>query len=168
MGFCREKGCQPASPLQVKEFSEIADGLRLLRSGNQMGKLVFKARDSEMVMAIPPPIKAAVFKSDAAYIIIGGFGGLGQHIAKWMAGNGARHLIFLSRSGRNRPEAKKTIADIEALGANVTAYQCDISNFEQVQQVMNEVTADERPPVRGVVQAAMSLAVSSFTEYMPI
>ncbi|GAB1218627.1 hypothetical protein ATERTT37_007890 [Aspergillus terreus] len=167
MGFCLEKGCQPASPLQVKGFSEIADGLRLLRGGNQMGKVVFKATGSETVMAIPPPIKPIEFLSDASYIIVGGFGGLGQHIAKWMAGNGARHLIFLSRSGGNRLEAKKLIADIEAQGANVTAYQCDISNFEQVQQVMNEITADGRPPVRGVVQAAMSLADATFRQMTP-
>ncbi|KAL4890688.1 hypothetical protein BDV59DRAFT_209620 [Aspergillus ambiguus] len=165
--FYHGKNCQPATPLMVKGFSEIADGMRLLRSGEHIGKIVFKADDFETVMAIPPAPKPAEFHANATYIIIGGFGGLGHHIAKWMAENGARNLVFLSRSGANQPHAKSVLADIESKGAKVKAYKCDIGHLEQVEKVMNEITAEGQLPVRGIVQAAMSLADSTFRQMTP-
>lgn len=41
MRFYFENNCNPPSPLHVMTFSEISDGLRLLHSGKQMGKIVF-------------------------------------------------------------------------------------------------------------------------------
>jgi len=42
------------------------------------------------------------------------------------------------------------------------AYACVIGNPEQVEQAV-EKCKQEMPPIRGVIQAAMSLAVSSTT-----
>lgn len=41
---------------------------------------------------------------DVSYFLPGGFGGLGQAIAVWMAIHGARHLIFFFRSGADNVE----------------------------------------------------------------
>ena len=142
-------------------FSHIPDGLRLLRSGKQVGKIVFQAKNDDEVLAIPPPRKAVKLHADATYIIVGGFGGLGQHIAKWMAQRGARTLVFLSRSGADHVDARKVLEEIATEGGKGIAYKCDICDLEQVEATMKAIATDGLPVVRGIVQAAMALAVSS-------
>ncbi|KAF9887258.1 hypothetical protein FE257_010386 [Aspergillus nanangensis] len=166
MRFYYVNNCQPASPLHVMGFSEIADGLRSLQNGKQTGKIVCKAKDNDLVMAMPPPLQPVEFNDGVTYIIVGGFGGLGQHIAMWMVEHGARNLVFLSRSGADSLEAKKILREIHEKGAHAVGYKCDISNLQLVEQTMNDV-ADQWPPVRGVVQAAMSLADATFKEMTP-
>lgn len=160
MKFYFAKNCQPVSPLHVMSFAEIPDGLRLLHSGKQIGKVVFQAKDEDEILAIPPPIKTAEFRTDATYIIAGGFGGLGQHIVKWMARQGARTLVFLSRSGADHPDAPEVLAEISKEGGVGIAYKCDICDLRQVKTIVRQIEADGLPPVRGIIQAAMVLAVS--------
>jgi shikimate 5-dehydrogenase len=38
---------------------------------------------------------------DYSYLLVGGLGGIGRSIARSLALNGAKHLIFISRSGRS-------------------------------------------------------------------
>jgi hypothetical protein len=73
-----------------------------------------------------------------------------------MADQGARNLIFTSRSGDKRPEAKKLLANLHAQGVHVKAYACDISDTNQLDAVLQEA-ALEFPPIRGVVTCAMHL-----------
>ncbi|GCB20597.1 lovastatin diketide synthase LovF [Aspergillus awamori] len=167
MRFYFENNCYPPSPLHVMTFPEIPDGLRLLHSGKQMGKIIFQAKDEDQVLAIPPPIKATKLDADATYIIAGGFGGLGQHIAKWMAQRGARTLVFLSRSGSDHLDAPRVLEEIASEGANGVAYKCDICDLEQVEATMKRMATDGLPAVRGIVQAAMALADSTFEQMTP-
>ncbi len=77
-----------------------------------------------------------------------------------MVRQGAKHLVFLSRSGDKKPEAKETIRTLRDQGANVAAYSCDIANADEVQSVLNHC-AKGFPPIRGVIQGAMVLKVCS-------
>ncbi|CAG8902537.1 unnamed protein product [Penicillium egyptiacum] len=167
MEFYYEFHCQPAGPLHVLNFSEIPHGLRLLRGGKQIGKVVLKAGDADMVMAIPPPIKTAQFRSNATYIVVGGFGGLGEYIAKWMVEHGAQHLVLLSRRGADHPDARKVLQNLAAAGANVQAFKCDISDIESVKKVMKQWELEGSRPVRGIIQAAMTLADATFRQMTP-
>ena len=75
-----------------------------------------------------------------------------------MVRQGAKHIVFLSRSGDRKPEAKETIRALRSQGANVTAYSCDIANSDEVQSVLNHC-ANDFPPIRGAIQGAMVLRV---------
>lgn len=75
-----------------------------------------------------------------------------------MVRQGARNIIFLSRSGDKKPEARKTIEELVQKGVKVTAYSCDVGNAEQVEEVLRK-SAEEYPPIRGVIQGAMVLKV---------
>jgi hypothetical protein len=44
------------------------------------------------------------FRDGACYLLVGDIGGLGRAIATWMVENGARHIMFISRSAKEGPE----------------------------------------------------------------
>ena len=75
-----------------------------------------------------------------------------------MVRQGAKHIVFLSRSGDGKAEAKETIQTLKNQGASVAAYKCDITNGEEVQRVLKECAKDF-PPIRGAIQGAMVLKV---------
>lgn len=110
---------------------------------------------------VPAPTNGALFEADAAYLLAGGMGGLGRSIGKWMVRNGARNLIFCSRSGDSSPEAKQTIRDLQDAGATVLAYACDIADEARLQQVVDDLSR-KTLRVRGIIQSAMVLRVSLF------
>ncbi len=89
----------------------------------------------------------------------GGLGGIGRSLGHWMVQQGAKNLVFLSRSGSTKPESKKAIEELSDKGARVTAYSCDVGNAEEVQEVLRQCS-QEFPPIRGVIQGAMVLKVS--------
>ncbi|GAA3117397.1 hypothetical protein GCM10020254_75280 [Streptomyces goshikiensis] len=63
-------------------------------------------------------------------LVTGGTGALGAHVARWLAGNGAEHLILTSRRGAEAPGAVELREELTALGARVTLAACDVSDRE--------------------------------------
>ncbi|KAH9934282.1 ketoacyl-synt-domain-containing protein [Fomitopsis serialis] len=79
----------------------IGDALRLALSHPADFTEVFSP-PIELLGVAPPaevPSHMRIFDPEKAYVLIGGIGGLGLHIAYWMYKNGARELILTSRSG---------------------------------------------------------------------
>jgi NAD(P)-dependent dehydrogenase (short-subunit alcohol dehydrogenase family) len=91
-------------------------------------------------------------------MIPGGLGGLGRAIAYWMVQQGARHIVFTSRSGATKPEAQKLLAELHKMGAKTMAFACDISKVSELQKVLTAIDK-ELPPVKGVITCAMQLQV---------
>jgi NAD(P)-dependent dehydrogenase (short-subunit alcohol dehydrogenase family) len=79
-------------------------------------------------------------------------------MAHWMVDRGARNLIFLSRSGVQKEEARNLVKELTAQGARIAAYACDLSDEDRLKLVLQEVSRD-LPPIRGVIQGAMVIAV---------
>ncbi|KAI8948157.1 hypothetical protein F4801DRAFT_604654 [Xylaria longipes] len=99
---------------------------------------------------------------DATYLLVGCLGGLGRSLTKWMMGCGARHFAFISRSGIDKPEAARLIADIELSGASTQVLRADASDEEAVAKIVQSLQAQR--PVRGVVHAAMVLKDGMFEQ----
>jgi NAD(P)-dependent dehydrogenase (short-subunit alcohol dehydrogenase family) len=95
-------------------------------------------------------------KSDGSYFIVGGFKGLCGSIAVYMARQGAKCLVTLSRSGYDDETSKKVAADIRALGTELILVTGDVTKQEDVNSVFRSVTK----PIRGIIQGAMVLKVS--------
>ncbi|OXV11891.1 hypothetical protein Egran_00348 [Elaphomyces granulatus] len=163
MEFIRVGSLQPVLPINVMNYSQIEEGFRLVQRGVHIGKVVFKANDDDMVMALPRPVKATTFDSEATYILSGGLGSLGQELSKWMTRNGARNLAFLSRSSAAKAESQTFLSGLARDGVRAVVYACDIGIAEHVEQAVARCK-EEMPPIRGVIQSAMSLADSSFTQ----
>jgi len=101
-----------------------------------------------------------LLQADATYVLIGGTGGLGRSIAKWMVSKGARNIVLLSRSGAVKGTAKDQIDAMNAAGANIVIRRCNVVDRADVDMLLS-VGLEGLPPVRGVVHGAMVLRVSS-------
>lgn len=65
-------------------------------------------------------------------LITGAFGGIGAALARHLVQrHGVRSLVLTSRSGSESPGAAALIAELEGLGADVTAVACDIGDRAQ-------------------------------------
>ncbi|KAL8731366.1 MAG: hypothetical protein Q9166_003458 [cf. Caloplaca sp. 2 TL-2023] len=105
--------------------------------------------------------QSATFDSEARYVITGGFGGLGRSITKWMVDRGAHDIVLLSRRGATTIAAQGFLGDLENRGVHIEAMVCDVSKREDVVQAFQKISAADRP-VKGVVNAALSLSDLSF------
>ncbi|MFH8760721.1 type I polyketide synthase, partial [Streptomyces atroolivaceus] len=93
------------------------DQLAVRPSGVRARRLVRAAASAGRDGAWQPP-KGTV-------LITGGTGALGGHIARWLAGRGAEHLMLLSRSGPDAEGADELRAELTVAGARVTVLSCD-------------------------------------------
>ncbi|NUH44376.1 SDR family NAD(P)-dependent oxidoreductase, partial [Streptomyces samsunensis] len=85
-------------------------------------------------------------------LVTGGTGALGGHIARWLAHQGAEHLVLTSRRGMAAPGASELLADLEAAGAAVTVAVCDVAERAQLAELVAEVG-----PLTAVVHTAALL-----------
>jgi hypothetical protein len=94
----------------------------------------------------------------SAYIIAGGLGGLGRSISTWMAERGARHLVFVSRTGGTKPEAMDAIQELHIMGVKTDIVTCSVSNKEALVTAVEQIT--QSTTVKGVVHATVGEDVS--------
>lgn len=92
-------------------------------------------------------------KSDASYLITGGFGGFGLGMAQWLVEQGAKHLILVSRSGANSHEARSAVAELTSKGAHVKAAAVDIADAARVHELLMDIET-HMPPLKGIFHAA--------------
>lgn len=153
---------KPIEPITVFGISQVETAFRLLQSGKTTGKLVVVPKAGEQVKATHPVnVNTAIFRADASYLIIGGTGGLGRSMTKWMVGKGARNIVLVSRRARLEGAVQQLADDLkQSAGANVVVKACDVTDKESVQSLINSCNS-ELPLIAGVVHAGMVLRVSS-------
>jgi acyl transferase domain-containing protein/SAM-dependent methyltransferase/acyl carrier protein len=89
---------------------------------------------------------------DRSYLITGGLGAIGLSVARWLAGQGARHLVLVGRSHGSRA-AGDAVRSLEEAGVRILSTRADVSQPEQMAEVFAEM-AKELPPLAGVMHAA--------------
>ena len=98
-------------------------------------------------------------------LITGGTGGLGAHVARWLALRGAEHLLLVSRRATEAPDAARLVAELTELGSQVTIASCDVADHERVAELLDSLP--EERPLGGIVHAAgvgVQGAIDSLTE----
>ncbi len=86
-------------------------------------------------------------------LVTGGTGAIGGHVARWLAREGAEHVVLTSRRGLDAPGAGELKAELEELGAAVTVAACDIADRAAVAGLLQELAADGHR-IRSVFHAA--------------
>ncbi|MBV7331443.1 amino acid adenylation domain-containing protein [Chloroflexi bacterium TSY] len=84
-----------------------------------------------------------------SYLITGGRGGIGLQIARWLAEQGAGHLILLGRS-EPTPEVSRALDELEATGTTITVAQSDVCD----QRALSDIRSHLIYPLRGIIHAA--------------
>lgn len=100
---------------------------------------------------------------DMAYMLVGGFGGVGRSVAMLLTDLGARKLCFVSRSGPASVSAKELVRDLEVRGVEVQSYRCDIVSADAVRQTIADCQK-QLGSLKGVIISAMVLRDALFNK----
>ncbi|WP_395577395.1 type I polyketide synthase [Streptomyces sp. BK79] len=103
----------------------------------------------------PPTRPDTTWRPSGTVLVTGGTGALGAQLATWLAGQGAEHLLLVSRSGTAAPEAAALQARVRALGADVTVAACDITDRDALADLIGTIPAER--PLRSVFHTAALL-----------
>jgi acyl transferase domain-containing protein len=90
---------------------------------------------------------------DGVYLITGGCGTLGLHVARWLVAEGARHLVLVSRSGATNAAAHTTLSALRSSGAVIQVEQANVANEESINGLFAKLRTDGIR-LRGIVHAA--------------
>jgi acyl transferase domain-containing protein len=142
-----EAGVLQPLPVQSFRFDESATAFRFMSQARHVGKI---ALVMPRVADAPP-----IVRTEATYLITGGFGGLGLLLAEWMVNQGATHIVLF---GRRPPHGARAEA-VDALrkrGADIHALIGDVSSTDDVRHALDTIRRT-MPPLRGVLHAAGTL-----------
>lgn len=113
-----------------------------------------KTLPSAQIKSMDP--RPYIYDQSGVYIISGGTGGLGLELAKRMAQNGAGNLVLLSRNGHSA-QIEPDIQIIKNFGASISVLSLDITDKQQVHNLINSLLA-EKKSIKGIVHAAGTLS----------
>ena len=133
-----------------------------MHHGKHIGKIVLQLRDDEghhLTETQTPPKGLVDLDPSAAYILLGGLGGLGRSVALYMAERGARNLIFLQRSA-DHPKHQQYVKELESLGVNVRCVKGNAAQRADIERAIDETPA----PVKGILNLTITLADEAFPD----
>ncbi|SLF06940.1 type I polyketide synthase [Mycobacteroides abscessus] len=142
------------TPLPYTRFpiEEVVGAFEAVFRAEHMGRIVLDLRDQTPTL-LPRKPEPAPVRPGHSYLITGGFGGFGLATARSLARAGATHLILASRSGATTEVARAQIEALRAADVDVWEEQVDISDYDQVADLIAKVEASGHP-LRGVFHAA--------------
>ncbi|SEH60374.1 type I polyketide synthase [Magnetospirillum fulvum] len=148
-----DSGALRPLPVTMFPLHQAEDGFRYMAQARHIGKIVL-SRDSEDRQSLIR--ERGPVSPEATYCVTGGLGALGLKVARWLADEGARHLVLTGRNAPN-PTAEAAIAQLREAGVAVEIVAADVALAEDVGRVMAQIDAS-MPPLKGIVHAAGLLA----------
>ena len=147
------------SPIVDKVYpaKEIEPAFRYLMTGQHMGKVMVDFSTEQLPTAILP--SSSVFSAHATYIMSGGTGAVGLKMVQWMAEQGARYFILLSRRGEAsvRPSELRDLRALERFGVKVLIAKADVGRAEDVKAAYALARSQGHPVKVGLLHLAMVL-----------
>ena len=147
------------SPLVDKVYSakDIEPAFRYLMAGQHMGKVMVDFSAENLPTAIYP--SSHVFVNSVTYMLSGGCGAVGLRVVQWMAEQGARYFILLSRRGESalRASELKELRSLERFGVHIHIAKADVGSKADVKRSYDEARALGHPANVGIMHLAMVL-----------
>ncbi|MEU3114248.1 type I polyketide synthase [Micromonospora chalcea] len=126
-------------PRRTWDVRRAPEAFRFLSQARHVGKLA---------LSIPQAPRL-----DGTVLVSGATGTLGALLCRHLVtAHGARQLLLVSRRGPDAEGADELLADLKALGADVSIVAADLADPDAVADVLSMV--DRRHPLRAVVHAA--------------
>ena len=129
----------PAPRVRSFPIAESGSAFRQMAMARHIGRIAISHRGGG-------PLSV---RRDAAYLISGGLGALGLHMAAWLADHGASHLVLM---GRSEPSAAavRQMTDMQSRGVRVEVVRGDVACAADLEFLAQP----GRPPLRGIIHAA--------------
>ena len=149
-------------PLRCTTYplADVTEAFRQMAGARHLGKLVLTLPQQGEVGAVLPDGPVPV-REGGTYLITGGLRGLGLATARWLAGQGAGHLVLNGRTAPTGTDAQ-TLGELSATGTNVTVILGDIGRPGTADRLVAAATADGAR-LDGVVHCAMVLDDAAVT-----
>ncbi|GAB2515371.1 type I polyketide synthase [Nocardia heshunensis] len=132
-------------------MNDVVAAFEAIVRPKQIGRIVLDL--DEPAPRVRPLLPAVGIRSDATYLVSGGFGSFGLATARWLVREGARHLVLVGRSGAASEVAAQQLREFRAAGITVIEECLDISDPSAVASAVKRI-ADQGIPLRGVFHAA--------------
>ncbi|WP_216216671.1 type I polyketide synthase [Amycolatopsis aidingensis] len=114
---------------------------------------------------VPAPVVAAPgrWRPGGSTLVTGGTGTLAPHVARWLAGHGAGHLVLVSRAGPESPRAAELVSELAELGATAEVVACDVTDADALARLRADLS-ERGHQVRTVIHAAARIELCSLAE----
>ncbi|KAH7110810.1 polyketide synthase [Dendryphion nanum] len=141
---------QGLEPFTIDPLTEAQGAFQSLLSGSQQGKKILRVGSSMSLMTQPPRPTLAKLRQDGSYLVVGGTGGLGRVIIRFLAQLGARRIITLSPSGNDKVETKYLAEELYQQGVELVSVKGTASDVDKLKTIAQECGLQ---PVCGVIHA---------------
>ena len=125
------------------------------------GSGVFARRLARAPLAGPPQ---RTWQPRGTVLVTGGTGGLAAHVARWLARDGAQHIVLTSRRGPAAPGIAALAAELSSHGARVTLAACDTADHDTLARLIHHLTT-ATPPLTAIAPSVT--VTSSLTAVTP-
>lgn len=161
--YYREGHIQPIVPVTVYNADDIGDCFLYMQKGQHIGKIVVGMENNGKGPRASTATKRHNYRFDpaASYLLVGGLGGLGRAVSSWMVDNGARHLIYLSRTAGETESDKGFFEELRSQECTVTPVKGNVTILADVQRAV--AAAPATAPLQGVINMSMVLRDHNFS-----
>ncbi|CAF0776234.1 unnamed protein product [Adineta steineri] len=174
-------------PTVIYEPSQVIEAFMRSNNAQTMGKAVVRLTSSEQPLHLNinqieklPEDNDTMFPlnvcNNGTILISGGFGGLGLTMSRWMIEkHGVKHIVLMSRrtlveleqpSNPQYDDWLRLKRTVNELNAHVDVVQADVTNFQQVHDLILRLNQSSYP-VRGIIHSAViaeDLTLSNLTQ----
>ncbi|MER5556559.1 type I polyketide synthase [Streptomyces sp. NPDC002793] len=132
-----------ASARDPRSFTRLAAALTRTDDEDQMAVRARATLGRRLCHTDPvPPGAGTGWRPHGTVLVTGGTGAIGGHVARWLAAEGAEHLVLLSRRGPDAPGARELTEELTVHGSRVTVVACDLEDRDDVRRTLDTLAAD--------------------------
>ncbi|KAH6951861.1 hypothetical protein DER45DRAFT_529184 [Fusarium avenaceum] len=157
LNFYGQGKLKAVNPITEFHANDAKKAFRYLQAGKHMGKVTLTIPTDISTIKAKARIPKVHLDPLASYLLVGGFGGLGRGLAVWLAENGAKSLVILSRGGG---VDNNVLQELESMGCTVAVVKGSVIKLEDVKEAVTQAPS----PIKGVFNLAMVQKDSPFID----